>query len=172
MVLSGTCAGGWKSDSSGPWFFQSCSTDARLGLWQRIWDEDLTPSVPVQVSLENPWLSLVGLCVQRVVAETDWDKICYLHSPWASAAAVWACGSYSWCWSCSPDSLSERASWVEKVNGTTVCLVIAVGWSVSQGEGMGQASASGMARQRPIEYRQKVDAATRCCGTCSQPNPT
>ena len=28
--------------------------------------------------------------------------------------------------------------------------------------GMGQASAWGMARQRPLEYRRKVDAATRC----------
>ena len=27
-----TCAGGRKSESSGPWFFQSCSMEVRLGL--------------------------------------------------------------------------------------------------------------------------------------------
>ena len=29
---AGTCVGGRKSESSGPWCFQSCSMDARLGL--------------------------------------------------------------------------------------------------------------------------------------------
>ena len=29
---AGTCAGGRKSEYSGPWCFQSCSMDARLGL--------------------------------------------------------------------------------------------------------------------------------------------
>ena len=33
--------------------------------------------------------------------------------------------------------------------------------------GMGQASAWGMARRRPLEYWLKVDAATRCSGACS-----
>ena len=33
--------------------------------------------------------------------------------------------------------------------------------------GMGQASAWGMARQRLLEYRQKVDAVTCCSGACS-----
>ena len=33
--------------------------------------------------------------------------------------------------------------------------------------GMGQASAWGMARRRPLEYRRKVDAVTRCSGACS-----
>ena len=33
--------------------------------------------------------------------------------------------------------------------------------------GMGQASAWGIARQRPLEYRQKVDAAMRCSGARS-----
>ena len=32
---------------------------------------------------------------------------------------------------------------------------------------MGQASAWGMARRRPLECRQKVDAATRFSGACS-----
>ena len=32
---------------------------------------------------------------------------------------------------------------------------------------MGQASAWGMARRRPLEYRQKLDAATRCSGAYS-----
>jgi len=32
--------------------------------------------------------------------------------------------------------------------------------------GMGQASTWGMARRRLLEYRQKVDAATHCSGTC------
>ena len=34
--------------------------------------------------------------------------------------------------------------------------------------GMGQASAWGMARRRPLEYWRKVDAATCCSGECSQ----
>ena len=33
--------------------------------------------------------------------------------------------------------------------------------------GLGQASAWGMARQRPLEYQRKVDAATRCSDACS-----
>ena len=33
--------------------------------------------------------------------------------------------------------------------------------------GMGQASARGTAIRRPLEYWQKVDAATRCSGACS-----
>ena len=33
--------------------------------------------------------------------------------------------------------------------------------------GMGQASAWGIARRRPLEYRWKVDAATHCYCTCS-----
>ena len=33
--------------------------------------------------------------------------------------------------------------------------------------GMGQESAWGMARLRPLEYWRKVDAAMRCSGTCS-----
>ena len=33
--------------------------------------------------------------------------------------------------------------------------------------GMGQASAWGMARWRPLEYRWKVDAVTRCSGAYS-----
>jgi len=33
--------------------------------------------------------------------------------------------------------------------------------------GMDQASAWGMAKRRPLEYRQKVNAAMRCSGACS-----
>ena len=33
--------------------------------------------------------------------------------------------------------------------------------------GMGQGSAWGMARRRPLECRRKVDAATRCSAACS-----
>ena len=50
----------------------------------------------------------------------DSNEICYLHSTWASAAAVWTCGSFSWRWSCSPDSLIEGVSWVEEANGDHV----------------------------------------------------
>ena len=76
-------------------------------------------------------------CVQRAFAERDSDEICYLHSPWTSAAAVWTDGSFSWHWSCSPDSLSEGVSWVEAANGPTTCLVVAARWSASQGDGDG-----------------------------------
>ena len=36
---------------------------------------------------------------------------------------------------------------------------------------MGQASAWGMARRRPLEYRQKVDVATRCSDAFSHTSP-
>ena len=84
-----------------------------------------------------PLRLLVGLCVQRAVAERDSNESCYLHSPWASAAAVWTCGSFSWRWSCSPDSLSEGSSWEEEANGPTTFLVVVVVWSASQGDGDG-----------------------------------
>ena len=57
-----------------------------LALWMRDLDSDQgseteTHFLWYQVTSENPWLSLVGLCVQRAVAERDSDEICYLHSP-------------------------------------------------------------------------------------------
>ena len=48
-----------------------------------------------------------------------------------------------------------RASWLQQVDRRLKEM------------GMGQASAWGMARRRPLEYRRKVDAATRCSGACS-----
>ena len=48
-----------------------------------------------------------------------------------------------------------RASWLQQVDRHLKEM------------GMGLASALGMARRRPLEYRWKVDAATRCSGTCS-----
>ena len=38
-------------------------------------------SFGIRFLYENPWVSLVGLCVQRVVAERDSNEICYLHCP-------------------------------------------------------------------------------------------
>ena len=52
-----------------------------------------------------------------------------------------------------------RASWLQQVDRHLKEM------------GMGQASAWGMARQRPLQYRQKVDAATYCSGA-SIPNLT
>ncbi len=48
-----------------------------------------------------------------------------------------------------------RASWLQQVDQHLKEM------------GMGQASAWGMARRRPLEYRRKVDTATRCSGACS-----
>ena len=48
-----------------------------------------------------------------------------------------------------------RASWLQQVDQHRKKM------------GMGQASAWGMARRRPLEYGQKVDAATHCSGACS-----
>ena len=48
-----------------------------------------------------------------------------------------------------------RASWLQQVDHHLKEM------------GMGLASAWGMARRRPLEYWRKVDAATRCSGTCS-----
>ena len=48
-----------------------------------------------------------------------------------------------------------RASWLQQVDRHLKEM------------GIGRASAWGMARRRPLEYRWKVDAATRCSGTCS-----
>ena len=49
----------------------------------------------------------------------------------------------------------SRASWLQKVDRHLKEM------------GMGKTSAWGMARWRPLEYRQKVDAAMRCSGACS-----
>ena len=46
-----------------------------------------------------------------------------------------------------------RASWLQQVDRHLKEM------------GMGQASAWGMARRRPLEYRRKVDAVMRCCGS-------
>ena len=48
-----------------------------------------------------------------------------------------------------------RASWLQQVDRHLKEM------------GMGQASVWGMARRRPLEYRWKVDAATRCSGARS-----
>ena len=48
-----------------------------------------------------------------------------------------------------------RASWLQQIDQHLKEMV------------MGLASAWGMARRRPLEYRQKVDTATHCSGTCS-----
>ena len=48
-----------------------------------------------------------------------------------------------------------RASWLQQVDQHLKEM------------GMGQASAWEMARWRDLEYRRKVDTATRCSGTCS-----
>ena len=48
-----------------------------------------------------------------------------------------------------------RASWLQQVDRHLKEM------------GMGQASAWGMVRRRPLEYRRKVDAATHCSGACS-----
>ena len=48
-----------------------------------------------------------------------------------------------------------RASWLQQVDQHLKEM------------GMGQASAWGMARWTPMEYWRKVDAVTRCSGTCS-----
>ena len=49
-----------------------------------------------------------------------------------------------------------RASWLQQVDRNLKEM------------GMGQASAWGMARRRPLEDRRKVDAVTRCSGVCSR----
>ena len=59
--------------------------------------------------------------------------------------------SHEWSWPMG----RPRASWLQRVDRHLKEM------------GMGQASAWGMARRRSLEYRRKVDAATRCSGTCS-----
>ena len=54
---------------------------------------------------------------------------------------------------------------MEKADGLTTCLQ-QVDQHLKE-MGMGQASAWGMARWRPLEYRRKVDAVTRYPGRCS-----
>ena len=48
-----------------------------------------------------------------------------------------------------------RASWLQQIDRNLKEL------------GMGQVSAWGMARRRPLEYRRKVKAATCCSGPCA-----
>ena len=71
----GTYAGGWKSESSGHWCFQSCSMDVRLWLWQRVWDEDLTPSVPglfrESLAITGQTLCPMSSCWERL----KWDLL-------------------------------------------------------------------------------------------------
>ena len=91
----------------------------------------------------------------RVVAERGSNEICYLHSLWASVAAVRTCGSFSWRWSCSPDSLSERSSepreWKRPMGRLRALWLQQVDRHFKE-MGMDQASAWGMARRRPLEY--------------------
>ena len=103
-----------------------------------------------QVSLENPWLLLVELCVQRAVAERDSNEICYLHHlcqlrlyghvarfPDADPAhqILSAREPCEWRWPMG----RPRASWLQQV------------YRHLKEMGMGQASAWGMARRRPLE---------------------
>ena len=53
-----------------------------------------------------------------------------------------------------------RASWLQRVD------------QHMKEMGMGQASAWGVARQRLLEYRQKVDSATRCSAHAPTPDLT
>ena len=120
-----------------------------------------------QVFTEKHWLSLVRLCVEIAFAERDSDEICYLYSPCASAVAVWTCGSFSWCWSCPPESLIEGASWVEEANKLITWPVVAAGWAISRIDVMGRTSAWGMAWQRSLEYQWRVHMVMHCSSVCS-----
>ncbi len=121
-----------------------------------------------QVSSENPWLSLVGLCVQRAVAETQMRFVtCIVREhqlrlyghvarfPDADLAHQILSARKSREWR--RPMGRPRASWLQQVDRHLKEM------------GMGQASAWGMARQRPLEYRQKVDE--RCAAPAHAPIP-
>ena len=61
---------------------------------------------------------------------------------------------------------------MEEANGLTMCLMVAQVDQHLKEMGMGQVSAWGMARQRPLEYCRKVDAATRCLAYARIPDLT
>ena len=70
-----TCAWGWKSKSSGPWYFLCCSVDLRLGLWPGFWDGDLIPFVPSlfgeSLSIAVQTLCPTSSCWERL----KWDLL-------------------------------------------------------------------------------------------------
>ena len=119
-----------------------------------------------QVSSENYWLSLVKLCVQRAVVETQMRFVAciarehqlrlYGHvALFPDADPVHQILSAREPRKWRRPMGRPRASWLQQV------------YRHLKEMGMGQASAWGMARRRPLEYRRKVDAATRFSGACS-----
>ena len=119
-----------------------------------------------QVSSENPWLLLVGLCVQQAVAERDSNEIYYLHSP-CQLGMYGHVASF-------PDadpahqvrSVREPRKWRRPMGRPHTSWLQQVDRHLKE-MWMDQASAWGMARRRPLEYRWKVNAATCCSGACS-----
>ena len=67
-------------------------------------------------------------------------------------------------------SATEPREWRRPMGHPRSLWLHHVDWHLKE-LGMGQASALGMARRRPLEYRQKVDAATCCSGACSHTWP-
>ena len=63
-------------------------------------------------------------------------------------------------------SAREPREWRRPVGRPCALWLQQIDWHLKE-MGRGQASAWGMARRRPLEYQQKVDAATRCSGACS-----
>ena len=162
---AGTCAGGRKSESSGPWCFQPCSMDVTWTL-----NRDLRRRLnsfgtrSLWRILGSRWSDLVSN--ERLLRETQMRFVtCIVRErqlrlyghvarfPDADLAhrILLARESHDW----RKPTGRPRASWLQKVDQHLKEM------------GMGQASAWRMARRRPLEYQQKVDVETRCSGACS-----
>jgi len=118
-----TCAGGQKSESSGPWCFQSCSTDVRIGLWPGIWDGDLIPLVPGLFGESLAWLDYMSN--ERLLRETQMIFVtCIVRE---RQLRLYGHVAHF------PDA--DPAHRILSANGPSMCLVVAAGWSASQGSG-------------------------------------
>ena len=160
-----TCVGGRKSEFSGPWCFQSCFTDVRRTLTRDLRRRlNSFGSRSLRRILGYRWSDFVSN--ERLLRETQMRFVtCMVREHQLRLYGHVACF---------PDAdpahqiLSAResrerwrpmgrphASWLQQVDRHLKEI------------GMGRASAWGITRRRLLEYRRKVDAATRCSGACS-----
>ena len=121
-----------------------------------------------QVSSENPWLSLVGLCVQRAVAERETQMRFVTYRVREHQLRRYGHVARF------PDvdtahqilSTREPCEWRRPMSRPHASWLQQADRHLKE-MGMGRASTWGLARWRPLENQRKVDAATHCSGACS-----
>ena len=165
----GTCARGRKSDSSGHWCFQSCSMDetgTQTRDLRKRFNSFGTRSLRIILGyrwsdfVSNEWLlretqMRFVTCIVREHQLRLYGHVA--HFPDADPAHQIL-------------SVRELREWNRPMGRPCASWFQQIDRHLKE-MGVGQASAWGMARWRPLEYRQKVDAATRCSGACSHTRP-